>query len=225
MEQSASSTRHGPGRRPRVMVGLSFDPPPGLLSWARTEAVRRGADLELVHVPPPRNQQGRETYLRDPSDADWRDEHSFGRQWVEEMAAAVRPRLAEHDLRVTVTVLGGNPGPVLRRMTRRADLMVLGRRAVTSGGGGGGGGRRVGPLSVIAQVLVAPECDVLLVPEEAGLRTAERDPVPALVSAVQGAMTPGGHPVDDDVLHRLAGVQRVDGRPPLVTVPAGAVGA
>ena len=146
----------------KVVVGLDTSPAAAqALRWAASYARAVGADLHAVHAyigpqkdavplpsePAPRGERPRA--LQPPED-------------IRQLFASVQPEAGW-----TVTCFAGDPGPILRRQSEDADLLVVG-----TGEHVGLGRLLVG--SVSHQCLTHARCPVVAVPspqliEEAGL--------------------------------------------------------
>ncbi|PBC75857.1 nucleotide-binding universal stress UspA family protein [Streptomyces sp. TLI_235] len=112
-------------RRRPIVLGVDARGPVQLAtSWAADEADRRGLPLLLVHAVPRLTTDLRGFEKR------YREElHHNGSQMLDQAAALAGER--HPGLEVTSTLLDGNPGQVLCRESKQAELVVLGSRRLS----------------------------------------------------------------------------------------------
>ncbi|MFC9324146.1 universal stress protein [Kitasatospora sp. NPDC057015] len=111
-------------RRP-VVLGVDARGPGRLATaWAADEADRRGLPLLMVHAVLRAPAEPRTFAKRHAEEL-----HHDGRQLLDEATALVGER--HPGLEVTGTLVDGNPGQVLCRASRQAELVVLGSRRLS----------------------------------------------------------------------------------------------
>ncbi|MEU4132203.1 universal stress protein [Streptomyces wuyuanensis] len=146
-----------------IMYGVdAAQPADAALDWAADEAARRGARLHLVHavLPVTHHVRGVE------ETAHHKAMRALGEEALDKAAGRARERHPHLD--VTMSVVPGNPAPVLVRKSAHAQSVVLGSRRL---------GRLAEVLSVASTVVPVSAhaaCPVVVVPEAE--RTVEEPP-------------------------------------------------
>ncbi len=156
---------------PRIIVGLDgSESAAAALRWAVGHAVRHGEPLRVLHV----YDTGSGRQLRSRAMRKASESHARARAtaWV---TAALG--VGAQPFQVRLDVVEGNPNRILARMSRRADVLVLGAPRGTAV-------RRILGSSVARTCSSRAACPVVLVP-------AVHHPVGAEMRS--GPVSPAGH--------------------------------
>jgi nucleotide-binding universal stress UspA family protein len=162
----------------RVIVGIDGAPSGGqALSWAASEADRKGVELLIVHVsdvvrPAAVSSAAVVTVIMEGGD--------YGRELLSDAAAVVAG--SHPSVKVSTVLRAGNPAEVLLELGTVHTLLVIGTN---------GEGRFLGALvgSVSHRVAAHAGCPVVVIPHDRAVLSAHRQIVVGVITPLAGHET------------------------------------